>query len=105
MIYDEVKYEITILGDNNKPLGMKMLSSGEKQIVSLFAHLYLSDVSAYYVIIDEPELSLSVEWQKSFLPDILATGRCSFIAAVTHSPFIIDNELEKYTVDLQECIK
>ncbi|WP_421659384.1 AAA family ATPase [Leptothermofonsia sp. ETS-13] len=43
------------------------LSSGEKQIVSLFSHLYLSGQSRYFVLIDEPELSLSVPWQKDFL--------------------------------------
>jgi hypothetical protein len=41
-------------------LAMRTLSSGEKQIVSLFSHLYLSGQQLFFVIIDEPELSLSV---------------------------------------------
>ncbi len=69
-------------------LELRMLSSGEKQIVSLFYHLYLSGEKKYIILIDEPELSLSVQWQKRLLPDILASQRCEFLAAVTHSPFI-----------------
>jgi predicted ATPase len=84
---------------------MPMLSSGEKQIVSLFSHIYLSGKSGYLVIMDEPELSLSVPWQKRFLPDILATGRCSGLIAVTHSPFIFENELEKYTHEIDEFVE
>lgn len=83
---------------------LSMLSSGEKQIVSLFAHLYLSDHSEHLIIIDEPELSLSVPWQSTFLPDILNTGRCNGLIAVTHSPFIYDNDLKNKAHSIQEFI-
>ena len=47
-----------------KEICLGSLSSGEKQIVSLFSHLVLSNNKKYFVLIDEPELSLSVPWQK-----------------------------------------
>ncbi|MEG4294039.1 AAA family ATPase [Microcoleus sp. C2C3] len=78
------------------------LSSGEKQIVSLFSHLYLSGQSRYFVLIDEPELSLSVPWQKRFLVDIQKGDFCAGLVAVTHSPFIYDNELKPYAHSLGE---
>jgi len=78
------------------------LSSGEKQIVSLFSHLYLSGQSRYFVLIDEPELSLSVPWQKRFLVDIKNGSFCAGLVAVTHSPFIYDNELKPYAHSLGE---
>jgi ABC-type molybdenum transport system ATPase subunit/photorepair protein PhrA len=78
------------------------LSSGEKQIVSLFSHLLLSDVPNVFILIDEPELSLSVPWQHTFLPDILSTQRCNGLVAVTHSPFIFANELDRYGHNLNE---
>jgi predicted ATP-dependent endonuclease of OLD family len=78
------------------------LSSGEKQIVSLFSHLYLSGQSRYFVLIDEPELSLSVPWQKRFLVDIRQGNFCTGLIAVTHSPFIYDNELKPYAHSLGE---
>ncbi|KFE64945.1 putative enzyme with ATPase activity [Hyalangium minutum] len=76
---------------NGEPLPPKMLSSGEKQIVSLFTHLFLTSNEGFFVIIDEPELSLSVPWQERFLPDIWGSGRCKGLLAVTHSPFIYSN--------------
>jgi predicted ATPase len=83
---------------------LDQLSSGEKQIVSLFSHLYLSDENKYFVMIDEPELSLSVPWQRQFLVDIKQGEFCSGIMAVTHSPFIYENELDNYTHGLGEFL-
>ncbi|HYT46136.1 MAG TPA: AAA family ATPase, partial [Methylomirabilota bacterium] len=115
IVYDNLKFDISVYQENGiirgkeendlRTIAMKMLSSGEKQIVSLFSHIYLSGSSGYYVIIDEPELSLSVFWQKRFLPDILETGRCNGLIAVTHSPFIFENQLEKYTHSLDEFME
>lgn len=76
-----------------KPIPLKGLSSGEKQIVSLFAHIFLSGAKGFFVIIDEPELSISVTWQKKFLTDLIGTGLCNALVAVTHSPFIFQNSL------------
>ncbi len=75
---------------------LSQLSSGEKQLVSLFTHLYLADGTQYFVIIDEPEISLSVEWQETFLEDIRNGTFCSGLFVATHSPFMFDNSLRKY---------
>lgn len=111
LIYDNINFHIYIKNEPihtyakpNNFIDLKMLSSGEKQIVSLFAHIYLSGGSGYFVIIDEPELSLSVPWQKRFLPNILDTGKCVGLIAVTHSPFIFDNKLDSYTHSLEEFV-
>ena len=83
---------------------LSKLSSGEKQIISLFAKIYLSDYKSYIILFDEPELSLSMIWQKQLLPDILDSKKCNFLLAVTHSPFIFDNELDQYAVGLSEYV-
>ncbi len=112
--YDDVGYTIKIFevprdlvqpsqpANDERALQFGSLSSGEKQIVSLFSHIYLSDAADFFVIIDEPELSLSVPWQKKFLPDIIKTNKCSGLVAVTHSPFISDNDLDTYTHSISE---
>ncbi|WP_444666811.1 AAA family ATPase [Flavobacterium columnare] len=87
--------------DKMNRIEFKDLSSGEKQIISLFTHLVLSDKD-YYIIIDEPELSLSVPWQERFLNDILELQKCKGLLAVTHSPFIFQNSLRKYTYALEQ---
>ena len=101
--YNDSEYSMRILGDGDFEIEMGQLSSGEKQVLSLFSHVYLSDAGSFYVVIDEPELSLSVDWQKRLLPDLVNSGRCDFLAAVTHSPFIYDNSLEDYATDLRSC--
>ncbi len=103
--YKDDSLILVVVPSNFIQLPLRLLSSGEKQIVSLFSHLYLGNLTKVFVIIDEPELSLSLTWQQQLLPDILETGKCSFLAAVTHSPFIFTNSLEQYTTDLSECIK
>lgn len=101
MVYDEIAFSIKIEDQEGTPIDLSALSSGEKQIVSLFSHLYLDELRNQVVVIDEPELSLSVLWQKRFLQDILDTGRVSFLVAVTHSPFIYDNALKKAAIDVR----
>jgi predicted ATPase len=83
-----------------KPLPLSTLSSGEKQIVSIFARLYLDFGKRYLILIDEPELSLSMEWQQKFLPDVFAAPSCVQLIAITHSPFTFDNELDPYAGSL-----
>lgn len=85
---------------SGKRINLDQLSSGEKQIISIFATLYLEPEKRYIVLIDEPELSLSIEWQRKFLPDIFRSPSCAQLIAITHSPFIFDNELDPYAGSL-----
>ncbi len=67
------------------------LSSGEIQLLVILAHLYFNPEveNANVFIIDEPELSLHVQWQEKFVDRITsASDRTQFILA-THSPSII----------------
>lgn len=99
--YDQSTTEINLVSNKTKlPIDLSKLSSGEKQIVSLFAKIYLDFSGNHIVLFDEPELSLSIEWQRELLPDILRSGNCNLLFAVTHSPFIFENELDFYTFDL-----
>ncbi|MEX0139350.1 ATP-binding protein [Massilia sp. LMS1-1-1.1] len=95
MIYDEVDPKIYIKSKRSKKIiDLNTLSSGEKQLISILSLIYL-DNRKYAVIFDEPELSLSTEWQEKLLPDLIASGNCSFLLAATHSPYIFANDLAK----------
>jgi predicted ATP-binding protein involved in virulence len=106
LVYDESKIEIFIKVDNStegSSLDLSDLSSGEKQIISIFSKVYLSKPEEKYIVLfDEPELSLSIFWQENLLPDIIDSGKCEFLFAVTHSPFIFNNKLDKYATSLNE---
>jgi hypothetical protein len=104
LIYNDAAFTAKIVDADDSQLSWKVLSSGEKQVASLFTHLFLTRDREQTVIIDEPELSLSVQWQKSLLPDISDSDACKLLIAVTHSPFIYANKLDAYAVDLSKCI-
>ena len=87
-----------------RTIDLEQLSSGEKQVVSIFCYMYLALDHNTLLLIDEPELSLSVFWQETFLSDIAKGDKCSGIVAVTHSPFIYDNDLNKYAHSINEFI-
>ena len=70
----------------------------------MFSKIYLEPDKDFIVLFDEPELSLSIYWQKKLLPDILNSNRCDFLLAVTHSPFIFENDLQEYTIGLKDFI-
>ncbi|MEP6489554.1 ATP-binding protein [Microcoleus vaginatus GB2-A3] len=105
IVYDEANVEISIIQTRNKnPIDLKNLSSGEKQIISLFSRIYLESSEDFILLFDEPELSLSIEWQKLLLPHILKSGKCKLLLAATHSPFIFDNELDLNANDLDTFV-
>ncbi len=106
--YDEkdYSYSIFVVDENGRSkIDLEDLSSGEKQVVSIFSYLYLSPISKSIVLIDEPELSLSVPWQRRFLMDMFKGNKCLGLVAVTHSPFVFDNELKPLAHSLAEFIQ
>lgn len=107
IFYDESAIKIYVKSDiTDNEIKLNKLSSGEKQIISIFSKIYLSETSKkFFVLFDEPELSLSMLWQKQLLPDIINSKKCEFLLATTHSPFIFDNDLDKYAVGLNEYVK
>lgn len=105
-VYDESTVDIDIYrkGSPDK-VELNKLSSGEKQIVSLFSKIYLEFSKSYIVLFDEPELSLSIEWQKKLLPDIVNSDKCDFLLTVTHSPFIFKNDLDRFAIGMNAYLK
>lgn len=79
---------------------LNALSSGEKQMISLFAKLFLYP-KRKVVLIDEPELSLSIDWQSQILVDVLDAPLCEQVIAITHSPFVFENELDPFARPLR----
>ncbi|CEI80724.1 L-arabinose transporter ATP-binding protein [Oceanobacillus oncorhynchi] len=104
--FNESNGELSILNErNDKKIELNSLSSGEKQIVSILAKVFLNFSNDFIILIDEPELSLSIEWQEMLLPDITETGKCSLLFAVTHSPFIFDNNLDQYAKGIEMFVE
>lgn len=101
--YNESSIKLEIIREKSSDIiKLEQLSSGEKQIVSLFSKIYLDLNKSFIVLFDEPELSLSIDWQQKLLPDIVKSEKCNFIFSVTHSPFIYDNSMREYAYGLTD---
>lgn len=74
-------------------IDLSNLSSGEKKIILLLGiAIFFDDI----ILLDEPELSLSLVWQEQLLPDLVKLGNSTIVCA-THSPYIVNDEsVQKY---------
>ncbi len=78
---------------------IQALSSGERQIVTLlYSVTHLSGQKV--VLIDEPEISLHIDWQSSLIPEMVAQLHDRQIITCTHSP-MIGAEYEDQMIELE----
>ena len=76
-----------------KELKLNQLSSGEQHEVVLLYELIFKTRPSILVLIDEPEISLHITWQKEFLDDLLRIIKIQnfHVLIATHSPSIIND--------------
>lgn len=88
----------------NGKLRADKLSSGEQnELILIFELLFKSKVNAL-ILIDEPEISLHIAWQQSFLEDMEKIAALTGVKLIiaTHSPDIINGRWD-LTTGLEEC--
>lgn len=85
---DAVQVELWQWGEQ---LNLKLLSSGEKQLLIILMTVLLEDGDHTVLFMDEPEVSLHIEWQQSLLDTILRLNPNVQVILTTHSPAIIMN--------------
>jgi predicted ATP-binding protein involved in virulence len=92
----DIPFEI-IYEDQHRSRKLSSLFSGERQITTMFYAVSQLNTGSL-VLIDEPEISLDVVWQRKILRTILSMFKTEQIIACTHSPIIAadfeDRELE-----------
>lgn len=67
------------------------LSSGEKQILAILLTVLVEDNLPYVLLMDEPEVSLHVEWQKRLIDLVMELNPNVQVILTTHSPAVIMN--------------
>lgn len=94
---------LKVSNSDGAALKLEMLSSGEQhEIVLLFDLLFRTKENSL-IMVDEPELSLHVAWQREILKDLQQMAELSDfrVLLATHSPQIIGDRMD-LTIDLQE---
>jgi ABC-type lipoprotein export system ATPase subunit len=87
-IEDGLKFET----ESGQAISVRNLSSGEQHEIVMAYDLLFNVPEGSLVLIDEPEISLHVSWQREFLNDlskISEAAKLRFVVA-THSPQIVD---------------
>lgn len=85
---DAAKVELQQMDET---LDLKWLSSGEKQMLTILMTVLLEDGDYTVLLMDEPEVSLHLEWQQVLISTIQQLNPNAQIILSTHSPAIIMN--------------
>lgn len=91
---------VQIFTRQKKLLSINCLSSGERQILLLLCSVIIAESFSNIVIIDEPEISLNVKWQRIFIKsllDLVNNEYCQLIIA-THSIEMITKHKESVSL-------
>ncbi len=88
--------------ETKNPLALEQLSSGEKQVIVMYYSLIFNNENLL-LLIDEPEISMHIVWQKQFMDDLIKIAEHGDFRAIvaTHSPYVIGNHWESQ-IDLGE---
>lgn len=95
--------KVKIKNSKRKPNTIYELSSGEKQLIIMLAHIsfYKKNKNTSIFIIDEPELSLHISWQEIFVDALLKASPDTQFILATHAPAIISHiSRRKNCIDL-----
>ncbi len=88
IVRTENEIRFTQIGETLLPY---QLSSGEKQMLAILLTVLIEDNKPYVLFMDEPEVSLHIEWQKRLIDLILELNPNVQIILTTHSPAVIMN--------------
>lgn len=78
-----------VIDDEDKHISMYDLSSGEKQLIYILLTVLLEGGKDYILFMDEPEISLHVDWQECLIEKIqLLNPNCQMLIA-THAPSLL----------------
>ncbi len=86
IIRSENEIRFSVLGETLSPY---LLSSGEKQMLAILLTVLVEDQLPYVLFMDEPEVSLHIDWQKRLIDLILELNPNVQIILTTHSPAVI----------------
>ena len=78
---------ITVTTEDGKSIGLASLSSGEKQSLRIFLDALRAESST--LLIDEPEISLHVDWQRQLIAGLRELNPDMQLILATHSPEIM----------------
>ena len=83
----------------------EQLSSGEKQLLLILLKVFLKEDKPFILLMDEPELSLHIEWQRQLIEAIQILNKNCQIILSTHSPSIFADGWGDKLVFMEDIVK
>ena len=80
------------------------LSSGEKQMLVILLTVLVEDKLPYILFMDEPEVSLHVDWQERLISIILEMNPNVQVILTTHSPAVIMNGWMGHVTEVNDIL-
>jgi len=94
--FDLDKNNSIVFNINEKIIPPHQLSSGEKQMLIILLTVLLKENKPFILLMDEPEISLHVEWQSSLIDNLIKLNPNMQIILATHSSaMVIDGWMDK----------
>lgn len=88
--------------DAGVTIELDMLSAGEKQLLYILLTVFLMDEQPAVLLMDEPELSLHIEWQEKLIKSIRKLNPQCQVILTTHSPSIFVSGWESKLVYIED---
>ncbi len=83
LVIEENKLTVKV---GNRKHSLSELSSGERHLLTFLSLIIIDANERDFIIIDEPELSLNIEWQRKLLPLLSKLAPFTQIIVASHSP-------------------
>lgn len=93
-----------VLSQWGEELSPYKLSSGEKQMLIILLTVLVENHEPYTLFMDEPEISLHIEWQQKMISIIRDLNPNAQIIMTTHSPAVIMDGWADHVTDVEDIV-
>lgn len=94
-----------IFNQGSHTISLEQLSSGEKQLLLILLKVFLLDKQPAIVLMDEPEVSLHIRWQREIIDRLQQLNpHCQLIIS-THSPSIFSSGWGDKAIYMEDIMK
>lgn len=96
-VYFDMRAGVSVKTNSGEEIDLQALSSGERQLMTMLSNAIIASDNVSIFIIDEPEISLNVKWQRTFLDALLTLTEyrnVQFLMA-THSIELLSQHTDK----------
>lgn len=102
---DKNLLSLKIKNKPNKTVEWFNLSKGEKTLLCLLLVAYLNNSDDNIFLLDEPDLSLHIQWQKQLIKSLVTLAPNSQFIISTHSPALIGHIKNETIINIGSLIK